>query len=271
MFLAPLPTVWKLMKSGDTPPSPHITVLLKNTKSAIPKQPVLRYRNWPGFYPVMGCYFGDLTLFGSVSSRLSLSSLEQGLAAGLLLPKNFTAAFALEGSSQTPPRLGTIYAMDGDILRPAQALRHTGSGPRVTWPHTVNAILRHLPQRLCNLHLVRALRVHSSRVVKIGLPRQSITQRYLRTSNNLRSLQGWSGGPWTTWAVGIHPYCFEVKTPNWEELNRGFRRVVSSPLYCLTSTSRNSPNHQREFPWPRTLMTARYWRRAMESMACAQK
>lgn len=45
--------------------------------------------------------------------------------------RNFSAAYTLTGSIQTPPRLRVVHTMDGAILKPAQALRYTGSGPQV--------------------------------------------------------------------------------------------------------------------------------------------
>lgn len=75
-----------------------------------------------------------------------------------------------------------------------------------------------------------------------------------------------------TWCNGIihvvvgFPYYFEVNILNQKELKRRFRRALSSPHYCLISTSQNSPNQQRKFSLPHTLMFAQYWRREIESM-----
>ncbi len=41
---------------------------------------------------------------------------------------------------------------------------------------------------------------------------------------------------------------FRGQNSKLRRIKQGFRRVVSSPLYCLTSTSRNSLNQKREFP-----------------------
>lgn len=48
--------------------------------------------------------------------------------------------------------------MDGAILNPVQALRHTGHGPEDMWSHNA------LAKATCKQNLVQALRPHSSRV-----------------------------------------------------------------------------------------------------------
>lgn len=43
-------------------------------KNLFRQQPILRYRNRPGFYPAKYCYFEDLIVFGSVRKKNTLRS-----------------------------------------------------------------------------------------------------------------------------------------------------------------------------------------------------
>lgn len=59
---------------------------------------------------------------------------------------------------------------------------------------------------------------------------------------------------------------FEVKLPRSVRLNKGFRTMVLSTIFCLISTLRSSLLLQRTFYWPYRTLIARYWRQDINNL-----